>query len=333
VKSALLFCTKLLLLLSLINLLPAFHYLIEINKSAGTYYLAAHVTAFVLLILLRSRRSAVLHLFLAAFYGMYLVPYYVSTGEESVRVCDLTPDACTRFKILYANVNAFSSPSSALPDLISSENPDVVAIVELTPSWNAGLALESKYPYRISIPEPHCFGLGLFSKFPISGTPVTEIGEDVPRVIVTELEVSPGRTLEFTVFHGLPPSETSMVLNKLITRRLLTILKHDDKEGIVVADMNATPFSGFYRPFLWAAGFSNAMHGRGLYRTWNATSELLRFTIDHVLYRGEVKVRSARVGDTIGSDHLPLIVEFETPKKLPEKWKLPLKERRPFLPF
>ena len=62
---------------------------------------------------------------------------------------------------------------------------------------------------------------------------------------------------------------------------------------------------------LYHGRMHNAMHGFGLMRTWNAENWWLRFTIDHVLFRGNFRVRSFEKLPPAGSDHFPLLVEFE----------------------
>ena len=54
-----------------------------------------------------------------------------------------------------------------------------------------------------------------------------------------------------------------------------------------------------------------SIYGRfGLAGTWPANAWLLRIPLDNCLVSKEIAVAGRRVGPGIGSDHLPLIVDF-----------------------
>ena len=63
-------------------------------------------------------------------------------------------------------------------------------------------------------------------------------------------------------------------------------------------------------------GLDNARKGFGLLPTWPAFMPwpFLRIPIDHCLVSPDIRVIRMRTGRTIGSDHLPIIVDMAIPR-------------------
>ncbi len=79
------------------------------------------------------------------------------------------------------------------------------------------------------------------------------------------------------------------------------------RAGVLVGDFNAVSWSGLLR----------SLHGRGGARisygwrsSWNSSFPILGLPIDQVFVFGDARA-SVRVGEGIGSDHFPLIVDVE----------------------
>ena len=58
-------------------------------------------------------------------------------------------------------------------------------------------------------------------------------------------------------------------------------------------------------------GLRDSSRGMGLQPTWPADIPLLWIPIDHCLYSDGIEIRGRRTGPDVGSDHFPLIVDFE----------------------
>ncbi|MCB0311057.1 MAG: hypothetical protein KDD42_07470, partial [Bdellovibrionales bacterium] len=108
-----------------------------------------------------------------------------------------------------------------------------------------------------------------------------------------------------------PPLDNSALRNnRLLLRRLATRLRLLEGNLLVVGDFNATPYSSFYENFVDWVSLENSMSGFGYWRTWNALNNFERFSIDHVLMRGDLKILDFRRKSSFGSDHFPLVVTF-----------------------
>lgn len=303
---------RLFLLLSLagsvLNLVPPLNWLHEINANLGAYYLAVHVVSlFPGLLLLRAgalRKSllAALLMTLALWYILAFLPFLQPPGRTA---------ATGRFSVLYANVHVSGTDYAALLKVIERENPDVVALLEPDERWLAELGLSRRYLYRVEHPREDPFGLALYSRFPVKGPLVDNLGSGLPPLILQRLEVLPGREVTFGLVHAQPPIDSSAFWsNKYLLRRLATMLRHLPGNFVIAGDFNATPFSFLYRRFVRWTGLQNSGWGHGLYRSWNARNPLQRFTVDHIFHRGALGVLSFKRLEDVGSDHYPFLVEY-----------------------
>jgi hypothetical protein len=311
-------------LLSLSNLLPVFHLWQEININLGCYYLAAHVLTLALLSgswagQMRLRRTLRVTLaILCIFYGTYLYRFYMPVSGAPLTRCG-EGEKCALLRVLFAHFPQLDAAQEALLSLVCEEQPVLVALVGAPQSLPEYL---QRFPHQVRSAENLTFS----SMRPLSGKGRVSLGEDMPEVLMSTLEVSEGRTLEMTLLDGFPLEDGALLKNKLLTRRLLTNLKHNDHEGLLFASLHVTPFSNYYRPFVWAAKFQNASNGFGLWYTWDGRSYFKRLSVDHVLARGYLNVRRYETRMLPGEAHLPVVVEFETPLSVTTPWHMPWDE-------
>jgi endonuclease/exonuclease/phosphatase (EEP) superfamily protein YafD len=201
-------------------------------------------------------------------------------------------------------------------ELIHANNPDLILIEELTFNWmeNLGKTLETDYPHQILEPRNDNFGIGLFSKIPLEEKSIEFIGEANVPTILAVINYS-GTTINLIGTHPMPPagSDLSRLRNDQFDE-LGRIISEMQEPIIVIGDLNATPWSHHFRKFLRETGLKDSGRGRGWQPTWPAPIPPLRIPIDHALYKGDLITTSRTVLPEIGSDHLPLLVEFQNRK-------------------
>jgi endonuclease/exonuclease/phosphatase (EEP) superfamily protein YafD len=86
-----------------------------------------------------------------------------------------------------------------------------------------------------------------------------------------------------------------------------------EQEGafLVVGDLNASPWSWPFRRLVADGSLRNSQIGFGLQPSFPATSNvLLRVPIDHLLHSDALIVTNRRLGEPLGSDHFPLLVDL-----------------------
>ena len=80
---------------------------------------------------------------------------------------------------------------------------------------------------------------------------------------------------------------------------------------MVLGDLNATSWTPYFAELILAGGLSDSRRGFGVASTWPGFMPLpLRIPIDHCLVSREIGVRERRVGQPVGSDHRPIVVDF-----------------------
>jgi endonuclease/exonuclease/phosphatase (EEP) superfamily protein YafD len=78
---------------------------------------------------------------------------------------------------------------------------------------------------------------------------------------------------------------------------------------IVCGDFNTVPWSAQFEDFGRAAGLTDVFRGAWHTHSWPSWSPTLGALIDHCLVSDGLAVRDRRFGPSIGSDHLPLVLD------------------------
>jgi endonuclease/exonuclease/phosphatase (EEP) superfamily protein YafD len=79
---------------------------------------------------------------------------------------------------------------------------------------------------------------------------------------------------------------------------------------VLLGDLNTTPWNFYFQRLLADSGLRSSAEGRGYQASWPGAPFLLRIPLDHVLLSPELRVVRREIGPDVGSDHLPVIVEF-----------------------
>ncbi len=305
------------LILSLVNVFPVGHWAQEININLAVYYLAAHL--FCILTYVFFRKTTYFKLkaitvaglcFMSVYYLVTLLPFYGGVSKEAWASADM--GAVAKLRLFYANVHSDSDHYSTVREQIEKANPDLVALIEVNKKWKDNIGLSGKYPYSFEFPREDNFGVAIYSKIPFAAPDARKFGETVPPVLYTTLETDKGRKIDFALLHALPPlTNDAIYMSKVLLRRVSTLLRHSENEVLVAGDFNATPFSSQYQRFAWGSRVEDAMKGFGLLRSWNAWSPIVRLTLDHVFYRGNIRVEDFQTLEPGKSDHFPYLVDFE----------------------
>lgn len=303
---------------SALTFFPPVFFIQEVNANLGLYYFAAHLASGALIFFWRknlTRRARIFYSLaltvMIARYALIIYPFYFSGSPQE-------QGDQAGFSLLYANVYRPNARYSELQAQIAKYDPDIVALTEFDQRWQAALGLDQKYPYFVEESGAGHFSVALYSKFPFSKEPRVSLGVPLPPIIALELVIKEHvQKVYLLLLHARPPvSDEWLNESYLIFRRSATLLREmlaRSPDLVVVGDLNATPFSRYYRKFVAWLELKNAMHGYGLRKTWRSFAWYYVFTIDHVLYRGGLSVLEFKVLPGIGSDHYPLFVRFAGP--------------------
>lgn len=218
-------------------------------------------------------------------------------------------DAPPRERVLSiaaANVHHGNGSVATLAKWIDHASPDLVVLNEVSPAYAAELGRIAGYPYRHLVPSDDPFGIGILSRFPLSG--VNDVPSENGSRQVESRILWNTTAVTLVVIHPMPPiSPQDHGYRNVQLARIGAAAKSHGEPTIVVGDLNATPWSGAF------SGITNSgvRRATGLAPTWPAIGQgFLGIPIDHVLVTDHWSVLERKIGPNIGSDHLPVMVKI-----------------------
>ncbi len=281
-----------------------FHWAAELLTHFRVQATAAGILIAVVCGMLRMRVGTIVACVLVAVHAYPLLPYLLPMGPT------LAPGN-PQVRLLQINVHTANRDHQAVLRAITDTAPDIVGLVEVSERWLTALApLHGRYPYRIEHPRGDNFGIALFSRFPIENLQLRPLQPDGSILMITG-DFSLGSVpVTIAVAHPVPPVSGRYWAhrNSQLDQLSKILRQFDDREIILLGDLNTTPWSPTYHRFEQSADLKNGARGLGLFLTWPSSLPLLMIPIDHCLVSSGLRVTSFEVGSPLGSDHLPVLV-------------------------
>jgi endonuclease/exonuclease/phosphatase (EEP) superfamily protein YafD len=248
----------------------------------------------------RNNRLLVAAVMLACINYAVVLPLYTGKLPEARE----EPTRAMLINVLASNGNAQQVLGS-----IEQVDPDLLLLQEVTPKWAKELVVLG-YPYRVASVRDDCFGIMLLSRYPLSSTNVVFVGgAEVPTITATVH--LPQGDVSVIGTHPVPPISAAYSKHRNSQLAALPSLgKNKKKPVLLIGDLNASPWSYHFRKLLKDSGLKNSMQTFGFQPSWPANNRLLRIPIDHVLHAPEILIHNRMIGQGVGSDHLPVIVDF-----------------------
>lgn len=254
------------------------------------------------------------------------------------------PKVSTVGHVRLMHFNLFGNRNHDVSEVVSAiraEKPDVLDFVEYTLQWQRDLersGVLSAYPYRIGGRGK----LALYSKRKLLKAHLTsdlvqfQPGNRPVQVenqvnLIAQMRVG-GSPVTLLVAHPASPIAPSHLrwqqeMFKGWGRHRASL----GKNLVLVGDLNTTPWSTEFRQIVQGTGLRDSQLDFGLQPSWptfflffnvprlfSSFPSSLRLPwgipIDHVLVSEKIQVLSRKTGPFVGSDHLPLIVEFALKK-------------------
>lgn len=252
-----------------------------------------------------SRRKAYFLGYLGVFIfnGWFLYPYF--SGREGEQ---LKQEAS--YRALLLNVNSDTSDPEEVITFLKNQSPDIVALLEINDEWEK--ALESThlvYQHRKYVPRNDNFGISLLSKFPIHSSRVDYLGRAQVPTITANLIVG-SKIVHVIATHALPPSGAGNSRSRNEHIELLSGLTDVPVPVLLLGDLNIVPWNKRFKELLSASKLENSMQGWGIQTSWPSFSRVLGVPIDHILHSPEIRIQKREIGEYVGSDHLPVSVDF-----------------------
>ena len=233
----------------------------------------------------------------------------------------------SKIRILSMNLSHTNTSYKKAKLLIRKTQPSVLVLQELSHSWENALGdTLAKFPYVAKFPEgPHDYVdsplpnifipkeklfIGLFSHLPFEQI-MTDRSDDFP---ISHIRGSfKFREKNFTLFGVHLASPVGKYRTDLRNKQLASLAEEIQKINhptVVVGDFNITPWSPYFEEFIHKSRLRDTRKDLGVYPTWLAQFPLLTIPIDHGLTSNGIKIGSFMLGNSFGSDHLPIILDF-----------------------
>ncbi|MCC6699197.1 MAG: endonuclease/exonuclease/phosphatase family protein [Candidatus Hydrogenedentes bacterium] len=287
-------------------LVARWHFVLELGTHFMALYAIAAAASLAILAVLRAWRLAAVAFAALVLTGEQMAPYFGAPATA-------TATTGTRLRVMEVNVLTANRNHDAFLDMVRSEQPDVIAVLEISMAWVEAMRdLSGLYPHKWVEPQEDNFGIGLLSKLPLKNIEVIDF-EGVPAIRADV--VVDGTPVHVFAVHTLPPvnSENAARRNRQL-KRLPELVKEVDESVIVVGDLNATMWSPYFKGLCRDSGLKDVRVGRGIVPTWPTQFAPVMIPIDHGLYSESLEVIGLHRGTAFGSDHLPLIVDFIVPR-------------------
>jgi endonuclease/exonuclease/phosphatase (EEP) superfamily protein YafD len=280
-----------------------FSWFLDLFSHFRVQYMLGLIVLGVALFIGHRRQTATVFLMLALVNLLFVLPLYFGKPNR--------PDkGAPVIRAMLLNVNTRLGDADQVRTVITAANPDILVLEEISARWMSDLAwLTNAYPHARVQPREDNFGIGLFSKLPLAEGSVVYIGDaQVPSILAT---VSTAHMdLRVIATHPLPPGgrEYSRWRNEQMERIPDYVPSH--LPVLLLGDLNLTPWSYYFRRLLARTGLRDSARGFGVQPTWPNFNPLLRIPIDHCLHSADIVIVDRRIGESVSSDHYPLIVDF-----------------------
>jgi endonuclease/exonuclease/phosphatase family metal-dependent hydrolase len=225
-------------------------------------------------------------------------------------------------KLLQWNID-YTEPINEVANYVKSLGADIVCLQELSRDQgrDAGeligkvLGYDGFYAYdSMNLPDGSSgeLGSGVFCRYKLSGSQKISLGSRT--YVEVEFEVNGCKLKVGSVHLPLRPSFRSTKNKRNMVDRVLGSVPAGNY--ILAGDMNATPGSVIIKALRGRLDYAGpAMMQKSWtkkpFKAAGRSFSGLNWRIDHVLYKGRIKVVQAQMLDCRLSDHRPLMVIFE----------------------
>jgi endonuclease/exonuclease/phosphatase (EEP) superfamily protein YafD len=215
-----------------------------------------------------------------------------------------------RLKILLTNVYEGNDQYDRLRDLIDQERPDIVALVEYSRNWAVETASFSRaFPVRFELPAG-ARGIAFWLRDPrlLAGeAQFLTVPEHANPSLSVPLRLGSTEFVAWVVHPPNPLGRRGRSRGPGDIRALGRQIAANASQPLILGDLNRTDGSPLFHEFVRTTRTRDSRLGFGRQSSWPSMIPF-RLPIDHVLVPPGLAVVERRLGPSIGSDHLPVIV-------------------------
>ena len=282
------------------------HLYLELATHFRLQYVLLGITCVIVLSALQSWKFVPIAIMCVLINGIYVVPYYRLYAKRDEH------RSSTQLRLLHANVLKNNTNYAAVLQLISTNNPDLLVLQEVTDDWTEQTKpLKAAYPFSEVVSLPGGAGMAVFSRHAFADVQVLNLDTSTHVAILARLNINEKPISVLAMHPTTPITPTKFKNRNLQFREAATLLNSIKGSKVLVGDLNTTMWSPYFTTLIRRSGLRDARLGFGLGTSWPMPlPPLLRLPIDHCLVSDDVQVDGFRIGPRIGSDHRPVIVDL-----------------------
>ncbi|MCI0434762.1 MAG: endonuclease/exonuclease/phosphatase family protein [Gemmatimonadetes bacterium] len=267
-------------------------------------YVVAGLLLALMLALLRQARWAAAGLAIAAVNALPIVPLYLQSAEAA------RPASGGALRVMSFNIFGLNRDHDSMLRYVQRERPDVLILLEVSPEWIPAVRrLAAEYPHQWVNAGSDVTGIAMMSRErPIAGGMIDLAHQGVPSYVLTFRQGRDRISVLGTHLNWPLGARATQVRNAQLDA-IAALARAHAHPLVVMGDLNITPFSAHFPKTLRAGGLQRCVPGAGLTPTWPAHFAPLYIQIDHCLASAEVRAWNFRVGEYLGSDHYPIVVD------------------------
>ncbi len=268
---------------------------------------------------LKRSRLILLTLFCLALLSAQVIPWYFPPAQSNI-----TPN----YRVMSTNLNVANSNATEIIKLTEKERPDLALFIEVNDSMAKQLeALKTFLPYSSNQLTPYQPGTVLYSKDPLTDFKIRKFDTN-NAVNLTARVQTKNRQLSIVAIHPLSPVKREFIHSRnKVFKAVSKYIQQQDDPVLLIGDFNTTMWSPSYRTLAHETGLKNTRKGLGIFPTWpanmsyyltpklNILAKLFQIPIDQCLTSPSLNAVKMHTGSDVGSDHLPIIVDFSIRKK------------------
>mgnify|MGYP001017840805 CR=1 FL=1 len=301
-------CSFILIFAIAFSFFGKYHWLFDLCSHFRLQYLVCSLPLIIALYFLKRPKPLIALLLLTLINAGLLIPHYrIQTPSHN--------ESATSRSAVLLNVNTQLGSPSRVEAFILKTAPDFIILEEINEQWIQSIPrILSGYPHHCIRARNDNFGIGLFSKHPLSHKEIIHLGEAQFPSISASIDFG-STQLNVIATHTLPPKngKYSYLRNDQL-QKLAIYASSKDTPIVLLGDLNTTQFSFHFNEFLKQSKLSDSSTNNGILSTWPSFASALGIQIDHFLHSNDIIVTDGFIGPKTGSDHLPLVVHFQIQK-------------------
>ncbi|HEV8369094.1 MAG TPA: endonuclease/exonuclease/phosphatase family protein [Pyrinomonadaceae bacterium] len=282
------------------------HLYLELATHFRLQYVLLGITCVIVLSAFQSWKFVPIAIMCVLINVIYVVLYF---GPQAKR--DEQPSS-TQLRLLHVNVLKNNTNYAAVLQLVSTNNPDLVILQEVTDEWaEQTKLLRAAYPFWEIVSLPGGAGMAVFSRHAFADSQVLNLDSSTHVAILARLNINEKPISVLAMHPPTPITPTKFKNRNLQFREAARLLNSIKGAKVLVGDLNTTMWSPYFTTLIRSSDLRDARLGFGLGTSWPMPlPPFLRLPIDHCLVSDDVQVDRLQIGPKIGSDHLPVIVDL-----------------------